>query len=248
MVACFDTAFHAGRPFVSEAYALPRLLYDQGVRRSGFHGLSYEYIVARMRVAPDRARRRLVVAHLGNGASLCAIHNGRSVETTMGLTALDGLPMSTRCGAIDPGVLLYLLRGFTVALDELLWKQSGLLGVSGVGGDMRDVLASDRPAAKDAVDLFVGRLVYFIGALAATLGGLDTLVFTAGIGENSAIIRDRVCRRLEWLGVKCDPAANAVNAARISSDSSAVSVWVIPTDEELMIARHTVELMSRQRN
>jgi acetate kinase len=246
MIACFDTAFHAGRTFARSAYALPRGLFDAGVRRYGFHGLSYEFIVGRMReLAP--AARRLVVAHLGNGASLCAVHDGRSFDTTMGFTALDGLPMGTRCGAIDPGVLLYLLRERSLSVeqvDELLWKHSGLLGVSGLASDMRELLASDRPEARDAVEMFVDRVVSYVGALAAAMGGLDALVFTAGIGEHAPWIREQVCRRLAWLGLDLDPDANAVNAERITSAGSAVSVWVVPTDEELMIARHVAATLS----
>jgi len=247
MVACFDTAFHAGRPFARAAYALPRGWYDAGVRRYGFHGLSYEFIVGRMRVLAPAASR-LVIAHLGNGASLCAVHDGRCVETTMGFTALDGLPMSTRCGAMDPGVVLYFLREHQMSveeIDELLWKRSGLLGVSGMGSDMRDLLTSERPEAQDAVEMFASQVVYFVGALSATLGGIDALVFTAGIGEHAPAIRERVCRRLAWLGLELDTDCNSQNAERITKKDSAVSAWVVPTDEELMIARQVGEVVGR---
>jgi acetate kinase len=246
-VACFDTAFHHGRPFVADAYALPREFYDAGVRRYGFHGLSYEYVTRRMReLAPDVAAGRIVVCHLGNGASMTAVKGGRCVETTMGFTAADGLPMGTRCGQIDPGVLLFLLeqRGMAAdALSDLLYKKSGLLGLSGVGSDMRDLLASSDPRAREAVDYFVYRVTYFVGALAACLGGLDALVFTAGIGEHAASVRERVCRNLGWLGLELDAAANAEHRTRISSSASKVSAWVVPTDEELMIARHVAEVL-----
>jgi acetate kinase len=246
-VACFDTAFHHGRPFVADAYALPREFYAAGVRRYGFHGLSYEYVTRRMReLAPDVAAGRLVVCHLGNGASMTAVRDGKCAETTMGFTAADGLPMGTRCGQIDPGVLLFLLeqRGMAAgALSDLVYKKSGLLGLSGVGSDMRDLLASADPRAKEAVDYFVYRVAYFVGALAACLGGLDALVFTAGIGEHAAPVRERVCRNLGWLGLELDAAANAEHRTRISSSASKVSAWVVPTDEELMIARHVAEVL-----
>jgi acetate kinase len=244
-VACFDTAFHGSRSDTSMRFALPRALHDAGVRRYGFHGLSYEYIARSLaRSAPRLHRGRVVVAHLGNGASLCAMRGGVSVDSTMGFTALEGLPMGTRCGRIDPGVLLYLLNGGmgTDALQRLLYHESGLLGVSGgIGSDMRELLASEHPEAMQAIDLFVYRAVCEIGAMAAALGGLDGLVFTAGIGENAPLIRERICRGCEWLGIELDPAANARGARRITSSTSRASAWVIPTNEEEMIALHTIE-------
>lgn len=242
-VACFDTAFHHDHAPVVTRFALPRELEAMGVRRYGFHGLSYEYISrALMKVAPELAASRVVVAHLGNGASLCAMRAGKSIDTTMGFTALDGLPMGTRCGALDPGVILYLLqqRGLNAAaLEDLLYRRSGLLGVSGISSDMRELLASPDPHAAEAVDLFIFRIGREIGALAASLGGLDALVFTAGIGEHAAEIRRRVCEGAAWLGVELDPAANASGGPRISRARSRISAWMIPTDEDLMIAHHT---------
>ncbi|HRE55688.1 MAG TPA: acetate/propionate family kinase, partial [Candidatus Competibacter sp.] len=238
-VACFDTAFHRAQPRVAQLFALPRALLDSGVRRYGFHGLSYEYIARRL---PDyMPAGKVVVAHLGSGASLCALQDGRSVESTMGFTAVDGLPMGTRTGALDPGVVLYLLqeRGYDArAIEKLLYKESGLLGVSGISNDMRDLLESDDPNAAEAVELFVYHVGKHAAALASALEGLDALVFTAGIGENAAAVRERVCRRLEWLGVRLDPEANRRGGPRISTEASPVSVWVIPTDEERMIALH----------
>jgi acetate kinase len=246
-VACFDTAFHAGRPFVAEAFGLPRAFYDQGVRRYGFHGLSYEYVAQRLReVAPGIARGRVVVCHLGNGASLCALRDGRCAETTMGFTTCEGLPMGTRCGQLDPGVILYLFdeKKMTPSqVSDLINKQSGLLGLSGVSPDMRDLLASDRPEARQALDYFVYRIAWYVGAFAAALEGLDGLVFTAGIGEHAVPIRERVCRKLAWLGLDLDPAANAAGGPRLTTASSRVSAWVVPTNEELMIARHVVNLL-----
>lgn len=244
-VACYDTAFHQGRAFEAEAYALPRNYFDEGIRRYGFHGLSYEYVTRAMqRIAPEVARGRMIVAHLGNGASMCAIRNGRSIETTMGFTAVDGLPMGTRCGQLDPGVLLYLqhVRGMTVPqLIELTHKQSGLLGLSGISSDMRDLLASTDANARSAIDYFVYRVTYFVGALTATLGGLDGLVFTGGIGEHAAPIRERVCRSLNWLGIEFDQSAKG---PRITTTASKVSAWVVPTDEEGMIARHVIDVLN----
>ena len=212
-VACFDTAFHRGQPEVAQAFALPPEITDRGVRRYGFHGLSYEYIASVLpQVDPRAAAGRTVVLHLGNGASLCAIHAGRSVASTMGFTAMDGLPMGTRCGNLDPGVVLYLVDELKMdarAIEKLLYQQSGLLGVSGLSSDMRTLLASDEPQAKFAVELFVYRIGRELGSLAAAMGGLDTLVFTAGIGEHAAPIRERVCQAAAWLGVELDPAANA---------------------------------------
>lgn len=248
-VGCFDTAFHTGAPEVSQRFALPREFHHAGVQRYGFHGLSYEYIAARLlEVDRHAAKGRTVVMHLGNGASMCALQQGRSVASTMGFTALDGLPMGTRCGNIDPGVLLWLMdeRGLDARqIETLLYKQSGLLGVSGLSSDMRTLLASEAPAAREAIDLYVYRIQRELGSLAAALGGLDSLVFTAGIGEHAAAIRARICQDAAWLGVTLDPVANTAGSAgpgqpqRISQAGSAVSVWVIPTNEEWMIARHT---------
>jgi acetate kinase len=246
-VACFDTAFHRSNPKVAQMYALPQALTEAGVRRYGFHGLSYEYIAQALpAVDAQAARGRTVVLHLGNGASMCALHGGVSVASTMGFTAVDGLPMGTRCGAIDPGVLLYLMqdrRLNALDLETLIWRESGLLGVSGVSSDMRVLLESDAPAAREAVDLFVYRVGLELGALASALGGLDALVFTAGIGEHAPAIRARVCKAASWLGVDLDEAANASKAARITTAASRVQAWVVPTNEELMIARHTIALL-----
>ena len=248
-VACFDTAFHRGNPELAQMYAVPAELHAQGVRRYGFHGLSYEYIASVLPAMDAKAASgRTIVLHLGNGASMCALEGGRSVASTMGFTAVDGLPMGTRCGAIDPGVILYLIdqRGMDArAVERLIYTQSGLLGVSGVSGDMRTLLASDDPRARLAVDLYVYRIRRELGSLVAALGGLDALVFTAGIGEHAAPIRARVCRDAAWLGVELDAAANAARGPRISTASSTVSAWVVPTNEELMIARHTLALLDR---
>lgn len=246
-VACFDTAFHRSNAEVAQIYALPFELHEAGVRRYGFHGLSYEYIARRLpEVAPELSQGKVIALHLGNGASACAMHGGRSVASTMGFTALEGLPMGTRCGELDPGVLIWLMdqRGMDArALETMLYKQSGLLGVSGVSSDMRVLLGSQEPRARLAIDLFVHRIVREIGSLAAELGGLDALVFTAGIGENADEIRRRVVKGCAWLGVHIDEAANRARGPRISSDVGACSAWVIPTDEEWMIARHTVALL-----
>jgi acetate kinase len=246
-VACFDTAFHRAQAEVAQAYALPAAITARGVRRYGFHGLSYEYIA---RVLPDFAPQAgagaTVVAHLGNGSSMCAIMAGRSVASTMGFTAVDGLPMGTRSGNLDPGVVLYLMDELKMdarAIENLIYKQSGLLGVSGVSSDMRALLASDDARARFAVDLFIYRIGRELGSLAAAMHGLDGLVFTAGIGEHAPLIRERVCREASWLGVELDPAANAAGGPRISTPASKVSAWVIPTNEELMIARHTCEVI-----
>jgi acetate kinase len=246
-VACFDTSFHRSQAEVAQAFALPASITDHGVRRYGFHGLSYEYIAS---VLPDfepkAASGRVVIAHLGNGASMCALHACKSVATTMGFTAADGLPMGTRCGSLDPGVILYLLNELKLdshAIEQLIYQQSGLLGVSGVSSDMRTLLESPQPRAQLAVDLFVYRIGRELGSLAAATGGLDALVFTGGIGENSAVIRERVCRGAKWLGVELDATANNAGGARISTKSSPVSVWTIPTNEELMIARHTRQVI-----
>jgi len=243
-VACFDTAFHRAQPALAQRFALPRALADEGVHRYGFHGLSYEYIASAL--PSELAGARVVVAHLGNGASLCAMRAGRSVATTMGLTTLDGLVMGTRPGALDPGVLLYLMRqhGMEVEdLERLLYQESGLLGVSGVSSDMRELLASDDPRAREAVDLFVYRIGRELGSMAAALGGIEGLVFTGGIGENAPVIRERVCRGAAWLGVALDAAANAAGGPRISTPGAAASAWVIPTDENRMIASHTRNLV-----
>jgi acetate kinase len=248
-IACFDTAFHRTQPPIAQAFALPRDLTVQGIKRYGFHGLSYEYIAS---VLPDyvdyRADGRVIVAHLGNGASMCALQGRKSLATTMGFTALDGLPMGTRCGSIDPGVILYLLSELHMdapGITDLLYHRSGLLGVSGQSSDMRELLSSNSPRAAEAIDLFVYHIQRELGSLAAALGGLDVLVFTAGIGEHAAPIRARVCQDLQWLGVQVDETANRSGGPKISSDSSAVSVWVIPTDEDLMIARHTSNVIHR---
>ena len=245
-VACFDTAFHRTQPEVAQAFALPRAYTEKGIRRYGFHGISYEYVASVLPQYDSRAAGgRVVVAHLGNGSSLCALRNGRSVATTMGFSSLDGLPMGTRCGSLDPGVILLFLDHLHMdarAIEAMLYKESGLLGVSGISSDMRTLLASDDPRAAEAVDLYVYRIGRELGSLAAALGGLDALVFTAGIGENSAAIRARVCRDAAWLGVELDEAANEAGGPRISRGDSRVAAWVIPTNEELMIARHTDRL------
>ena len=247
-VACFDTAFHRTNPELAQMFALPYELHQAGVRRYGFHGLSYEYIAAVLPTIDARAAAgRTVVLHLGNGASMCALQGGRSVASTMGFTTVDGLPMGTRSGNLDPGVVLYLMdeRGMDVrAVEKLLYQQSGLLGVSGVASDMRTLLASHEPRAKLAIDLYVYRIGRELGSLAAALGGLDAIVFTAGVGENSTEIRARVCRAAGWLGVELDGAANAAGGPRISTASSRVTALTIPTNEELMIARHTERLLA----
>jgi acetate kinase len=247
-VACFDTSFHRTLPEVARLVPLPREVCQDGVQRYGFHGLSYEYIASVLpQVAPQIAKQRVIVAHLGSGASLCALRGGESIDNTFGFTALDGLCMGTRPGAVDPGVILYLFQGLGLAVQDvetILYKKSGLLGISGISNDMRDLLGSSEPAARLAVDYFVYRVAKEVGALAAVLGGLDSLVFTAGIGENSPDIRRRVCAACAWLGIDLDHEANTANASRLSRPSSAVSVWMIPTNEELMIARHTGRLLA----
>jgi acetate kinase len=247
-VACFDTAFHSGAPPVAQAFALPRAITDLGVRRYGFHGLSYEYIADVLSRYDERAARgRTVVLHLGNGASMCAMAGRRSMASTMGFTAADGLPMGTRCGNLDPGVILYLLDALQMdarAIERLIYQQSGLLGMSGISSDMRTLQEHAAPEAKAAVDVFIYRIGRELGSLAAALGGVDAIVFTAGIGENSSSLRERVCRDAAWLGVDLDPAANASHGPQISTARSSVSAWVIPTNEELMIARHTRRLIS----
>ena len=250
-VACFDTAFHRSQPPVAQAFALPRAITERGVIRYGFHGLSYEYIASVLPAHDARAAAgKTVVLHLGNGASMCALANGRSAASTMGFTAADGLPMGTRCGNLDPGVVLYLMDELgmdTRAVEKLIYQQSGLLGVSGISSDMRTLLASADANAKKAIDLYVYRIGRELGSLAAALGGLDAVVFTAGIGENSAVLRERICRDAAWLGVTLDPDANgrAREATRISTADSRVAAWVIPTNEELMIARHTRVAIAR---
>lgn len=246
-VACFDTAFHRTMPDVAQTFALPRRFLEEGVRRYGFHGLSFEYVASVLpQLDPGASAGRTIIAHLGNGVSLCALRQGESRATTMGLTPLDGIPMGTRCGAIDPGVLLYLLDRHhldSAALSRLLYHDSGLLGLSGVSSDMRQLLASDDPHAAEAVELFVYRVQREIGSLAAALGGLDSLIFTGGIGENSSIIRERIVQGSAWLGLELDEEANQAGHRRISSAASQVSIWVIPTNEELMIARHTLRVL-----
>ncbi len=247
-IACFDTAFHRTQPAVAQRWALPRELTEQGIRRYGFHGLSYEYVAS---VLPahlgERADGRVVVAHLGNGASMCAMRGRKSVATTMGFTALDGLVMGTRCGSIDPGVIFYLMRERRMSADEvehLLYHRSGLLGVSGVSSDMRELLASPDPRAREAVELFAYRAARELGSLVAALGGLDALVFTAGIGEHAVPVRAMICEQASWLGIELDADANARHGPTISTPASRVAVCVVPTDEEIVIARHTCRLLA----
>jgi acetate kinase len=246
-VACFDTAFHRGHPEVADRYALPETLYEEGVRRYGFHGLSYEYIAARLpEIAPDLAKGRVVVAHLGSGASMCAVSSGKSVDCTLGFTALDGLPMGTRPGQLDPGVVLYLMseKGMSAKeIERLLYNDCGLKGLSGISNDVRELLKSGDPRAKRAIDCFVYRIALAAGMLASAMGGIDGFVFTAGIGENALAIRAAVASRLAWLGLELDSEANAKGAQLISSPRSRVACYVIPTDEELMIARHTLDVL-----
>jgi acetate kinase len=246
-VACFDTAFHRSQAAIVQSFALPRRYFAEGIRRYGFHGLSYEYVAAQMRhIAPNIADRRLIIAHLGNGASLCAVQKGRSVASTMGFTAVDGLMMGTRCGIIDPGVILYLMDEHGMdgrAIEDLIYRKSGLLGVSGISSDMRTLRASPMPEATDAIALFVHRIVREIGSLAAALGGLDALIFTGGIGENDQATRSEVAGGCAWLGLVLDRARNLAGTGRISADASPVQAWVVPTNEELMIARHTAGIL-----
>jgi acetate kinase len=242
-VACFDTAFHHGQPRLAQMFAIPRKFTDAGVRRYGFHGLSYEYVASRLQeVAPELAQGRTVIAHLGNGASLCAVLEGRSVASTMGFTAVDGLMMGTRCGSIDPGVLIHLMDAYGMdarALEDLVYRRSGLLGVSGVSSDMRQLRATDDPRAAEAVALFVYRIVREIGSCAAAMGGLDGLVFAGGIGENDAATRAEVAAGCRWLGLELDEVRNKHGETRISTDDSLVSAFIVHTDEERMIVRHT---------
>ena len=250
-IACFDTAFHRGHPDVADRYALPEQLYRDGVRRYGFHGLSYEYIASSLpTVAPEIAGGRVLVAHLGSGASMCALVAGKSIESTMGFTALDGLPMGTRPGQLDPGVVLYLLaekRMGADAVQDLLYRECGLKGLSGISNDVRDLLTNPSPRAELALNYFTYRIQLSAGMLAAAMGGLDAIVFTAGIGENAPPIREAVLRRLEWLGVELDPVSNAKGGPCISTRKSRVGCYVVPTNEELMIARHTLRLLREHR-
>jgi acetate kinase len=251
-IACFDTAFHRGHAAVADHFAIPRRLHSAGVRRYGFHGLSYEYVAERLRdVAPEIAGGRVIVAHLGSGASMCALHDGRSVESTMGFTALDGLPMGTRPGQLDPGIVLYLLAQEKMspeAVQQFLYQQCGLKGLSGVSNDVRELLASHDPGAVLALDYFVYRVGLHAGMLAAALSGLDAFVFTAGIGEKSPPMRARIADKLAWLGIELNPVANAAGRTKISADNSRVAVFVVPTDEELMIAKHALAVLSRRRS
>ena len=245
-VACFDTAFHRDHPEVSDRFAIPDELYRSGIRRYGFHGLSYAYVTERLaELAPDIASGRVLILHLGSGSSICAVEAGRSVDSTMGFTALDGVPMGTRPGQLDPGVLLHLVRAGWSAddLERMLYRESGLKALSGISSDMRELERSALPQARFAIDYFVHRVAKEMGALAAVLGGLDAVVFTAGIGENSALVRELLCRRAAWLGVRLDEAANAAGRPIISKADSPVRVYVVQTDEELMIARQTLALI-----
>ena len=246
-VACFDTSFHRTQPPIAAVVPLPRDLVQDGVQRYGFHGLSYEYIASVLpRIAPSIAEGRVIVAHLGSGASMCAMRGRKSVDSTLGFTALDGLCMGTRPGAVDPGVILYLFqrRGLSAAeVETILYRKSGLLGISGVSNDMRTLLASDAPGAKLAVEYFVYRAAKETGALAAVLGGVDGIVFTGGIGQNSREIRERICTAAAWLGVEFDPSVDGAGPLRITHERSRVAAWVIPTDEELMIAQHTAAVL-----
>ena len=247
-VACFDTAFHRAHPFVNDTFALPRELYEEGVRRYGFHGLSYEYVCGKLAdISPLHAAGRVVVAHLGNGASMCAIRDGLSIASSMGFTALDGLPMGTRCGQVDPGVLLYLLQTKALtpeALSDMLYKESGLKGMSGLSNDMRELEASASRDAHRAIEYFVFRIRRELGGLAAVLKGLDAIVFCGGIGENAWRVRERVLEGMEWIGVELNREANRTSCQVISSERSRVKVFIIPTNEEAMIARHTLDALA----
>jgi acetate kinase len=246
-IACFDTAFHRTQPRLNQIFPLPKALSDEGIIRYGFHGLSYEYISAIMPEYTAKAEGRVIILHLGNGASACAIKNRKSVSSTMGFTALDGLMMGTRCGSIDPGVILYLLEQKHMSVHEvteLLYKQSGLAGVSNISQDMRDLIENKAPDAQNAVDLFCHYVTRGIGQLTADLQGLDALVFTAGIGENIPFIRQKICDNLAWLGVTLDPQSNESSQTRISNSASSIDVLVLPTDEEKVIAQHSVHLLN----
>ncbi|CEJ84317.1 Acetate kinase [Hyphomicrobium sp. GJ21] len=249
--ASFDTAFHRTQSDIVRRFALPREMFDAGIKRYGFHGLSYKFVASRLReLAPDLAAGRVVAAHLGSGASLCALENGESRDTSMGFSTLDGIPMATRCGALDPGVVIHLLKqqGQSLAsVEDILYHRSGLLGVSGISADSRDLLGSDQPAAREAIELFTHRIAQEIAALATTLGGLDAVIFTAGIGEHQPAIRAEVCARLAWLGITLDDNANAANATRIDAQDSEVGVLVIPTDEEQVIAIEACALLKSSR-
>jgi acetate kinase len=247
-VACFDTAFHRSQTHIAQSFALPRRFTKVGVRRYGFHGLSYEYLVSRLQeLCPEVASGRIVLAHLGNGASLCAVKEGRSVASTMGFTAVDGLMMGTRCGALDPGVILYLMNAYhmdAASIEDLIYRQSGLLGVSGISSDMRTLRDSSDASAREAITLFVYRIVREAGSLIAAMGGIDALVFSGGIGENDRATRVEIVEGCRWTGMILDPERNALGEGRISADASSVPVWVIPTDEERLIARHTMEVLN----
>jgi acetate kinase len=249
-VACFDTAFHSSQPAVARNYGLPQALTDAGVCSYGFHGLSYEYVTSHLLASrPDLAEGRVVICHLGNGSSLCAVKGGRSMDTSMGFSVLNGVPMGTRSGSIDPGVILYLMREKKMGLEELedlLYRQSGLLGVSGISNDMKVLQESADPGARKAVELFCFRVAKEVAAMAASMGGVDALVFTAGIGENSPEIRALIAERLEWLGVAVDPEANGRKAYDISAAEARVPVFVVPTNEEMMIARHTIQVLGHR--
>ena len=246
-VACFDTAFHRSQPNVVQSFALPRRFTEAGIRRYGFHGLSYEFLVSRMGdVCPEIASARVILAHLGNGASLCAVNRGRSVASTMGFTAVDGLMMGTRCGALDPGVILYLMHEYQMdaaKIEDLIYRKSGLLGVSGISSDMRALRASADPHAREAIDLFIHRIIRELGSLVAALGGVDAFVFSGGIGENDVATRTEVIEGCGWMGAMLDPGRNANGKGRISAETSSIPVWVIPTDEERLIARHTMRVL-----
>jgi len=250
-IACFDTAFHRSHSAVADHFAIPEQFYMEGVRRYGFHGLSYEYVAERLRqTAPDVATKRVIIAHLGSGASMCALSNGRSIDSTMGFTALDGLPMGTRPGQIDPGVVLYLISEKCMTpteVEDLLYRQSGLKGLSGISSDVRELIDSKDHRARFALDYFVYRSSQCAGMLVAALGGLDAFVFTAGVGENSPVMRARIAEKLNWLGARLDSSANAAGKTLISENGSRVALYVIATDEELMIARHTLAVLSARR-
>jgi acetate kinase len=248
-VACFDTSFHRAHPWVNDTFALPRSFYEEGVRRYGFHGLSYEYVTGKLReIAPHHANGRVLIAHLGNGASMCAIRDGLSVASSMGFTALDGLPMGTRCGQLDPGVVLYMLeQGMSAPeITNILYKESGLKGLSGLSADMRELEDADTVEARQAIEYFVFRIRREAGGLAAILKGLDAFVFCGGIGENAWHVRERVLEGMEWIGIELDREANRINAPVISSERSRVKVFIIPTNEEAMIARHTLDVINAQ--